>query len=157
MKRQASQLPASVSRGFEDDCVTLPLDAILPLRALGKNAKSSRKYRQIVASIAQIVIVEPPVVVPNPDKSATWLLLDGHLRIESLKGAGAQEVECLVSTDDEAFTYNRQVSRLAPIQEHRMIRKAIERGVLEEKIALLDIVGGRFTHHFLVYRSILLI
>lgn len=125
MKRQTNQLPASVSRGFEDDCVTLPLDAILPLRTLGKNAKSGRKYRQIVASIGQIGIVEPPVVVPNPDKSATWLLLDGHLRIEALKDAGAQEVECLVSTDDEAFTYNRQVSRLAPIQEHRMIRKVL--------------------------------
>ena len=89
-----------------------------------------------MASIAQIGIVEPPVVVRNPDKSATWLLLDGHLRIEALKDAGESEVECLVSTDDEAFTYNRQVSRLAPIQEHKMIRKAIERGVPEEKIAL---------------------
>ena len=50
----------------------------------------------------------------------------GHLRIEALKDAGASEVECLVSTDDEAFTYNRQVSRLAPIQEHKMIRKAVD-------------------------------
>ncbi|MCE8421917.1 chromosome partitioning protein ParB, partial [Rhodovulum sulfidophilum] len=72
----------------------------------------------------------------NPDRSATWLLLDGHMRIEALKDAGGSEVECLVSTDDEAFTYNRQISRLAPIQEHKMIRKAIERGVPEEKIAL---------------------
>ena len=136
MKRNEKQSPPGVNLGFEDDCVTLPIDAILPLRTLGKNAKSSRKYRQIVASIAQIGIVEPPVVVRNPDKSETWLLLDGHLRIEALKDADAQEVECLVSTDDEAFTYNRQVSRLAPIQEHRMIRKAIERGVPEEKIAL---------------------
>lgn len=136
MKREAREPPRRVSLGFEDDCVTLPIDAVLPLRAFGKSAKSSRKYRQIVASIAQIGIVEPPVVVRNPDKSATWLLLDGHMRIEALKDAGAREVECLVSTDDEAFTYNRQVSRLAPIQEHKMIRKAIERGVPEEKIAL---------------------
>lgn len=104
MKRDARDTPKSVTLGFEDDCVTLPIDAILPLRALGKSAKSSRKYRQIVASIAQIGIVEPPVVVRNPDKSATWLLLDGHLRIEALKDAGESEVECLVSTDDEAFT-----------------------------------------------------
>src|SRR5690606_5006339 len=102
MKRDAHQPPPGVNLGFEDDCVTLPIDAILPLRTLGKNAKSSRKYRQIVASIAQIGIVEPPVVVRNPDKSATWLLLDGHLRIEALKDAAAQEVECPVSTDDEA-------------------------------------------------------
>ena len=80
MKRDASQTPRSVNRGFEDDCVTLPIESILPLRALSKSAKSSRKYRQIVASIVQIGIVEPPIVVRNPDQSATWLLLDGHLR-----------------------------------------------------------------------------
>jgi FixJ family two-component response regulator len=57
------------------------------------------------------------------------------MRIEVLKDSGAQEVECLISTDDEAFTYNRQISRLAPIQEHKMILKAIERGVPEERIA----------------------
>jgi hypothetical protein len=37
--------------------------------------------------------------------------------------------------DDEAFTYNKRVNRLAVIQEHRMILKAVERGVLEERIA----------------------
>ena len=42
---------------------------------------------------------------------------------------------CLVSTDDEAFTYNKRVNRIAIIQEHRMILKAIERGVPEERIA----------------------
>src|SRR5690606_31516106 len=45
-----------------------------------------------------------------------------------------------VSTDDEAFTYNKRISRLSPVQEHKMIRRAIERGVPEEKIAkALDI------------------
>lgn len=71
MKRDASQPPRSINRGFEDDCVTLSIESILPLRALGKSAKSSRKYGQIVASIAQIGIVEPPVVVRNADQSAT--------------------------------------------------------------------------------------
>ncbi|WP_444460650.1 plasmid partitioning protein RepB C-terminal domain-containing protein [Rhodobacter capsulatus] len=102
---------------------------------MSKTAKSSRKYRQIAASIAEIGLVEPPVVARNPDAADTWLLLDGHMRIEMLKDSGAQEVECLISTDDEAFTYNRQISRLAPIQEHKMILKAIERGVPEERIA----------------------
>lgn len=135
MKLDANQPPRDVKCGFEDDCVTLSIDTILPLRTLGKSTKSSRKYRQIVASIAEIGLVEPPVVVRNPDRSATWLLLDGHLRIEVLKDRGVLEVQCLVSTDDEAFTYNRQVSRLAPVQEHKMICKAIERGVPEEKLA----------------------
>ena len=45
---------------------------------------------------------------------------------------GETEVVCLVSTDDEAFTYNKRVNRLAIIQEHKMILKAIERGASEE-------------------------
>ena len=80
-------------------------------------------------------MVEPPVVARNGDASGSWLLLDGHVRIEVLKDLGQEQVECLVSTDDEAFTYNKRISRIAPIQEHRMILKAIERGVSEEKIA----------------------
>src|SRR5690606_13013921 len=69
-----------------------------------------------------------------------FLLLDGHVRIEVLKDMGQLEVECLVSKDDEAFTYNKRVSRLAAIQEHKMIAKAIERGVPEAAIArVLDI------------------
>ena len=31
---------------------------------------------------------------------------------------GETEVTCLISTDDEAFTYNKRVNRLAIIQEH---------------------------------------
>jgi hypothetical protein len=45
-----------------------------------------------------------------------------------------------LSTDDEAFTYNKHISRLSPIQEQRMIAKAIERNVSRDKIArALDI------------------
>jgi ParB-like chromosome segregation protein Spo0J len=69
-----------------------------------------------------------------------YLLLDGHLRIEALKDMGETEVVCQLSTDDEAVTYNKRVSRIAIVQEHKMIMKAIERGVLEQRIAAaLDI------------------
>ena len=129
-----------VQLGFENDCVTIPVADILPVRVLSKSIKSSRKYTQITASIREIGLVEPPVVARNGDASGSWLLLDGHVRIEVLKDLGQEQVECLVSTDDEAFTYNKRVSRIAPIQEHRMILKAIERGVPEEKIvAALDL------------------
>jgi hypothetical protein len=56
-------------------------------------------------------------------------------RIEVLKDLGETEVICLVSTDDEGFTYNRRVNRLAIIQEHKMILKAIARGAPEKRIA----------------------
>ena len=48
---------------------------------------------------------------------------------------GETEVQCLLSTDDEAVTYNRRVSRISIVQEHKMIMKAIERGVPEQRIA----------------------
>jgi hypothetical protein len=57
---------------------------------------------------------------------------------------GATEVRCLIADDDEAYTYNKRINRLATIQEHLMIVRAIERGVSEEKLAKalnLDIKG----------------
>ena len=125
----------AVVLAFENDCLTLPVQSLLPIRALGSSVKSSRKYRQIKASIHEVGLVEPPVVARAGGQDGIFMLLDGHIRIEILKELGIEQVECLISIDDEAFTYNKRISRLAPIQEHRMILKAIERGVPEEKIA----------------------
>ena len=141
MSRGKRKTPDAVTLGFESDCVTVPVEAVLPVRALSASVKSSRKYRQITASIKEVGLVEPPVVTRSPGEEDTYILLDGHIRIEVLKDLGIERVECLISTDDKAFTYNKRISRLAPIQEHKMIRKAIERGVSEEKIALaLDLI-----------------
>ena len=97
--------------------------------------KKTPKYAQIAASIREVGIVEPPVVARDQSDTGKYLLLDGHLRIDVLKDMGETDVMCLVSTDDEAFTYNKRVNRLAMIQEHKMILKAVERGVPEERIA----------------------
>jgi len=140
MTRKDRRRTDVVAHGFEDDCVTLAVDALLPVKVLRTATKSSKKYQQITASIREVGLVEPPVVARDPANPDTFLLLDGHVRIEVLKDLGIEHVECLVSTDDEAFTYNKRISRLSPVQEHKMIRRAIERGVPEEKIAkALDI------------------
>ncbi|TSJ64115.1 chromosome partitioning protein ParB [Starkeya sp. 3C] len=140
MKREPHRPSDTVKIAFEEDFVVLPISAILPVHTLRKTVKASQKYRQITASVREVGLVEPPVVARDKSKSGTFLLLDGHLRIEILKDLGITEVECLISTDDEAFTYNKRISRLAAVQEHKMIRRAIERGVPEEKIAkALDI------------------
>jgi hypothetical protein len=65
---------------------------------------------------------------------------------------GETEVVCLISTDDEAFTYNKRVNRIAAIQEHRMILKAVERGVSEQRIAKalnVDVQSIRRKRHLL--------
>ncbi|WP_339036314.1 plasmid partitioning protein RepB C-terminal domain-containing protein [Bradyrhizobium symbiodeficiens] len=108
---------------------------IQPLKLVSEEVKRSPKYRQIAASVAEIGLVEPPVVARSRDGQNKFLLLDGHLRFEVLRGRGLLEVECLISTEDEAFTYNKRVNRIAIIQEHRMVLKAIENGVSEARIA----------------------
>jgi hypothetical protein len=133
MKRKIN--PVAVRHAFEDASLRMPLANILPLRQLTASVLKSKKYAQIAASIEEVGIIEPPVVVRDRSNPEVFLLLDGHIRIDILKKRGDIEVVCLVATDDEAFTYNKRISRMAIIQEHRMILKAIERGVPEERLA----------------------
>lgn len=121
--------------GFSLETIELDRHQIMPLKAVGDAVLSSHKFRQIVASIREVGIIEPPVVSPDRTQKKFYLLLDGHLRLHALKELGIDRVTCLVSTDDEAFTYNKHVNRLSPVQEHRMILRAVDRGVAIEKIA----------------------
>jgi len=124
-----------VEIAFEPKCVTVSLDDILPTKKTNHQIKKSRKYLQIAASILEIGIIEPPVVAKIRNKKQKFLLLDGHLRIEALRESDTKEVTCLVATDDETYTYNKRINRLATIQEHKMILKAIDSGVPQERIA----------------------
>ncbi len=124
-----------VKAAFLMDAVTLPLDRILPSRKLKDGIKASSRYKMIDASIREVGVIEPLIVYPQNGKSGAHTLLDGHMRLEVLRDLGESMVTCLVSTDDENCTYNHRVNRLAPIQENRMILKAIEAGVSEERIA----------------------
>ena len=122
-----------VNTAFELESVFVELANILPVKKFTEDIKKTRKYRQIAASIQEIGIIEPPVVARQ--RNGVFLMLDGHLRIEVLKELGVDGVACLVATDDEAFTYNKRINRLATIQEHKMILKAIKNGVPQERIA----------------------
>jgi hypothetical protein len=57
------------------------------------------------------------------------------VRLIALMDLGYEEAQCLVATDDEAYTYNSRINRLSTIQEHFMIRRAIERGLSAERLA----------------------
>jgi ParB-like chromosome segregation protein Spo0J len=133
MPRKAASL--EVKMAFEEAKVRVAIANILPLKITPDDIKKTSKYAQIAASIREVGLVEPPVIARDQSDPAKYLLLDGHLRIEVLKDLGQTDVACLVATDDEAYTYNKRVNRIAMVQEHRMILKAIERGVSEERIA----------------------
>ncbi len=126
--------PIAVRISFERKVLLLPIKAILPLRPITKRITDSRRYGRIASSIGEIGVIEP-LVVTRADKDGRHMLLDGHLRFHVLQTRGDETVACLVSDDDEAFTYNKRVNRLATVQEHYMIARAIDRGVPAALIA----------------------
>jgi hypothetical protein len=125
----------AVALGFLPEPLIVPLDRILPSRKVPVGLAISRKFKQIRASIEEIGLIEPLSVTAANPTSGQHLLLDGHVRLVVLKDLGLQEASCLVATDDEAYTYNNRVNRLPTIQEHFMIRRAIDRGVPPERLA----------------------
>ena len=122
-------------QAFEDTTLRIAIADIMPLREVPSTVRKSVKYAQIAASIEEVGIIEPPVVIRDRENADRYLLLDGHLRVDILIGRDESEVVCLIATEDEAFTYNRRISRIAIIQEHRMILNAINKGVSEERLA----------------------
>ena len=121
--------------GFEMRKIRLSLADILPVRQIKDPQKNIRRYKTIRASIKEVGLVEPLMVHPQKGGAGTYLLLDGHLRYFALKELGETEADCIIANDDESFTYNARISRLAPIQEHKMIVKAVRNGVRPERIA----------------------
>jgi len=122
-----------VKIAFEQQVLQIPISKFLPTRTLPKGMHDSVKYRRIAASVAEVGLIEPISVARQRD--GTFLILDGHVRLDALRALGATEAACVVASEDESFTYNKRVNRLATIQEHYMIVRALERGVSEEKLA----------------------
>ena len=120
---------------FESEVIDISLDDLIPMKTVSPGTLKSVNYKRILSSIAVQGVVEFAMVFPSRKMEGKYLLLDGHLRVVALKSLGKTHVTCLVSTDDESFTYNKLVNRLSPIQEHKMIRKAIDHGVPREELA----------------------
>jgi len=142
-----------VSFAFEPEPLTISFSDITPLRIITDAIKKSQKYGQIRSSIQHSGLAELPVVAREHGAPGKFLLLDGHIRMAVLQEMNANEVTCLIATDDEAYTYNKRINRLAIVQEHQMILKAIERGVPEQisaKVLNVDISNIRAKRRLLV-------
>lgn len=124
-----------VTIGFDLEPLMVPVEKILLSRKLPVGVAKSKKYFQIKASINEIGLIEPLSVAPAPAESDQHVLLDGHIRLVALQELGYVEVPCLIAADDESYTYNNRINRVTSIQEHHMIRCAIERGVPPERLA----------------------
>ncbi len=127
---------SKVALGFIPETLTVSLDNLLPSRKTPEGLATSRKYRQILASITEIGLIEPLSVAPVSDDSRQHLLLDGHIRLIALRELGYTDAPCLIAKDDESYTYNTRINRISTIQEHYMIRRAIDRGVSPSRLAV---------------------
>src|SRR5207253_6248225 len=110
--RDEGVVTSKAASALESDLVVLPIACLLPLKQVTEVIKKSEKYLAIAASIDEIGVIEPLVVFRKPDRRGRFLLLDGHLKREILADHGVVEAECLLATDDEAFSYNKQVNSL---------------------------------------------
>ena len=123
-----------VNIAFQLTPLYLKPSQLLLSKTILKSTVYTKKYGQIKASIKDIGIIEP-LIVSSANSKAQYILLDGHIRFEILKELGYTQIPCLLSSDDENYTYNKKINRLATIQEHFMIRRAIDQGVNEERLA----------------------
>jgi hypothetical protein len=124
-----------LSLGFIPEILTISIELILPSKKTPAAIIGSRKFEQIRASIDEVGLIEPLSITPAEKKTSNHILLDGHVRLIALKELKYTEVPCLVAKDDETYTYNKQINRLSTIQEHFMIKRAIERGVSKERLS----------------------
>lgn len=132
--------------GFFPEPITLALDHILPSRKPPGGLHTSRKFKQIVASVEDVGLIEPLSVAKADKATGHHILLDGHMRLLALHQLGYTDAPCLIATDDESYTYNNRINRIASIQEHHMLRRAVERGVTPERLAKALNVDIRLIH-----------
>jgi RepB plasmid partitioning protein/ParB-like nuclease domain len=123
----------SVKAAFDKQIVLLPIGIIVPQKDVTPSSRQADFYRQLTASLKHIGLIEPLVVFPRGP--GDYLLLEGHMRLEILKSLGVTEVKCLLSTDDEAYTYNRHVNHIPAIAQHFMLLEALKNGLTEGRIA----------------------
>ncbi len=124
-----------VALGFVPEPLTVPLDMVLPSRKVPEGLLNSRKFKQIRSSIEAIGLIEPLSVGPANKQTGQHVLLDGHIRLIAMRELSFADAPCLIATDDETYTYNSRINRLSTIQEHFMLRRAIDRGVTPDRLA----------------------
>jgi len=131
-------MPNSVELAFDPQGLMVPIGQILPVKTIRAELRKGQQYKRLFASIREMGMIEPLIIHPQATgrgEGPRYTLLDGHFRLEVLRELGKAEAFCLIANDDEAFTYNHKVNRMAPIQEHFMIMRALDSGIPDERIA----------------------
>lgn len=114
---------------------------IVKLQPLRERSIPQRARNRIAASIEAVGLIEPLVVFPEQDH---YVILNGYVRYTILLEMGVESVPCILWKEKEAFTGNRMVNRLSPIQEVRMIKQSLEE--LDEKTIAKALAMNHIAH-----------
>src|SRR6187455_1760304 len=104
----------------DSEAIDVPIIRLRPLR---ERTVGKREFEKILTSVKAIGLIEPLIVFREGDD---YLILDGVQRYRALLDMGVEVVPCILGKMREAFTGNRMVNRISPVQEHRMIEKSLE-------------------------------
>jgi ParB/RepB/Spo0J family partition protein len=109
----------------EQRFIDVPIVKLVPLR---KKTINKQVFGRICASIKTCGLIEPLLVFPE---DGSYIIIDGYQRYLALIELGIETVPCIVWNQKEAFSANRMVNHLSPVQENRMIEQALNE--LDEK------------------------
>jgi hypothetical protein len=114
-----------MARTTEPRGIDIPIAQLQPLN---ERKPLELSFNRLVASIRAVGLIEPLCVYKD---GGHYMILDGYLRYLACIELGVETIPCLVYKTKEAYSFNKMVNRLSPIQETRMLRKSLE--VLDEK------------------------
>ena len=114
-----------MSKSPEPRGVDIP---VIKLQPLNERKPLEQSFKRLIASIRAVGLIEPLCVYKEGDH---FMILDGYLRYLACTELGIDVLPCLVYKTKEAYSFNKMVNRLSPIQENKMLRKSLE--ILDEK------------------------
>ncbi|WP_232316589.1 ParB/RepB/Spo0J family partition protein [Candidatus Burkholderia verschuerenii] len=97
---------SGIQHGFERKIIEVPIALIRPSAPMAPRVLSTPKFRTILSSVRELGVIEPLAVFRSADNEGEYHLLDGRLRLEALKELKRQTAPCMVSSDDESYTFN---------------------------------------------------
>jgi hypothetical protein len=122
-------MSVSPRTAFLPEVVSLKTASLSPGKPFDARNRKDQKYQQIAASLKSVGLIEPLVVFPLG--RGKYRVLDGNKRLDILTGRKVPQVECLLATVDESYTYNKRVNYLSPGGEHEMILRALAHNSVE--------------------------
>ena len=83
--------------GFVPEPLLVPLAQLFPSRKTPQAIQSSRKFKQIKASVGEVGLIEPLTIIQPDKKQPRYLILDGHIRLVALQDLGFADAPCLMA------------------------------------------------------------